>query len=81
MLNLLQTVAPLRLALDEVESARALGISPSTLREYVRDGRLRRVKFGRATRFLVTDLQRLAEELREPQRDALLDDGDAEVPE
>lgn len=55
-----------RIALDEVESAQSLGISPSTLREYVRAGRLRRVKFGRATRYLVSDLQRLAEELREP---------------
>jgi excisionase family DNA binding protein len=65
-MKVLDPIAPLRLALDEVESAKALGISTSTLREYVRDGRLRRVKFGRATRFLITDLQALAESLREP---------------
>jgi excisionase family DNA binding protein len=66
-MKVLDVTAPLRLALDEVESAKALGISTSTLREYVRDGRLRRVKFGRATRFLITDLQALAESLREPE--------------
>lgn len=58
-----------RIALDEVEAAAALGISPSTLRDSVRAGLLRRVKFGRATRFLVSDLQLLAERLREPERD------------
>lgn len=59
-----------RIACDEIEAAKALGISPSTLRECVRTGLLRRVKFGRATRFLVSDLQLLAERLREPEREA-----------
>lgn len=64
---------PPRIAVDEVEAAASIGVSASTFRQLVRDGAIRRCKIYRCTRYLVSDIQRLAESLREPERDALPD--------
>ncbi|MBZ5500533.1 MAG: helix-turn-helix domain-containing protein [Acidobacteriia bacterium] len=44
------------------DAAKALGISPWTVRKYVWDGRIRATRIGRRVTISVKELQRIAEE-------------------
>lgn len=73
-MSILDRQAPLRLALDETESAKCIGVSTSTFRQLVRDGLIRRCKIYRCTRYLVTDLQAFLESQRENEQEAAGDE-------
>lgn len=62
------------LAVDEIQAARALNVSPSTFRELVRAGEIPRIKIRRCTRFAIADLVRYLDTNRQvKEADSLLD--------
>jgi excisionase family DNA binding protein len=49
---------PIRLLLDSHHAAQALQVSPRTLWQLAKDGKIRAVKIGRSVRFSVAELER-----------------------
>lgn len=56
------TREPLR---DAAHVADLLGVPVKTIHQYARDGRLPSIKLGRHRRFVVADVERALEEMRE----------------
>ena len=61
------TAAPREEYVSVAEAARQIDVAPATIREWMRDGRLRRYHAGRELRVHVPELQAL---MRRPQREA-----------
>lgn len=53
-----------RLLLSQGEAAKALGVSPKTLRDQVKAGKLRFILIGKRRKFTVKDLEEFIEENR-----------------
>ncbi len=58
--TLTKPVAPLAVTIPE--AARLLGLSPHTIRFYVRKGKITPVRFGRRVSIPMTEIERLARE-------------------
>jgi excisionase family DNA binding protein len=56
-----------RLVFDVKEAARALSISPWTIRRYITDGKLKAVRIGRRVLVQPAELQKLVEAGRKPR--------------
>ena len=61
------TLQPLAVSIPE--AARLLGISPHTVRHYIREDKIRVVRYGRKITILMTEIERLAREGVPPQPD------------
>jgi excisionase family DNA binding protein len=61
----------LSLCVGVKEAAAALGLSPWTIRQYIREGKIRGIRIGRRVLIEPSELQRLVEQGRRGGSDAL----------